>query len=323
MFGVVGVTRSPHARAPRRAAAAAVSILAAALMSACGGGDQVTKFVPDRLLSFGDETSVITATGRNYGINGVNADKTAVDCSVHKSWNQILANSFGLFFPECGGTAASTSRIFAQPGAKVADMKAQIDQVLAASGNRLGSKDLVSLLAGPNDLWAQYALYNGSNEPALIAAMEAAGTAYATQANRLADAGARVIVSTMPDQSLTPYAQAQKAAFTDTDRAALVKRLMTAFHTKLRVTLVNDGTRIGLVLADELVQQIVQYPASYEYANINSAACAVALPDCTSETLVSGAGPTNWLWADGTHLSAGGHSRLGEAARVRATGNPF
>lgn len=295
-----------------------------ALLAACGGGDQVKKFEPSRVLSFGDENSVITSSGQNYTINGLNTDKTAIDCGVNRIWNHILANSYGLSFPQCAGTASATnSRILAVPMAKVADVKTQIDQFLAI--DRFGDKDLVSVLVGQNDLWAQYALYNGSNEPALIAAMEAAGVLYAEQVNRMANAGARVIVSTIPDQSLTPYALAQKAALTDTDRAALIKRLMSAFHLKLRVTLINDGNRIGLVLADELTQQIVQFPASFNFTNINTAACAstAVLPNCTSATLVSGADSSAWLWSDSTHFSAGGHSRLGEAARVRATGNPF
>jgi outer membrane lipase/esterase len=295
-----------------------------ALLVACGGGDQVKKFEPVRVLSFGDENSVITSSGQNYSINGLNAEKTAIDCGLNRIWNQILANSYGLSFPQCVGAAsAANSRILAVPMAKVADVKTQIDQFLTT--DRFGSNDLVSVLVGQNDLWAQYALYNGSNEAALIAAMEAAGVLYAEQVNRVANAGARVIVSTMPDQSLTPFALAQKAALTDTDRAALIKRLMSAFHLKLRVTLINDGNRIGLVLADEMVQQIVQFPASFSYSNINTAAClsTAALPNCTSATLVTGADASAWLWSDGTHLSAGGHSRLGEAARSRATGNPF
>ena len=295
-----------------------------ALLVACGGGDQVKKFEPVRVLSFGDENSVITSSGQNYTINGLNASKTAIDCGLNRVWNQILANSYGLNFPQCAGTATVTnSRILAVPMAKVADVKTQIDQFLTV--DRFGSNDLVSVLVGQNDLWAQYALYNGSNEAALIAAMEAAGVLYAEQVNRMANAGARVIVSTMPDQSLTPFALAQRAAFADTDRAALIKRLMSAFHLKLRITLINDGNRIGLLLADELVQQIVQFPASFSYTNINTAAClsTAVLPNCTSATLVSGADPSGWLWSDSTHLSSGGHSRLGEAARVRATGNPF
>jgi outer membrane lipase/esterase len=300
--------------------AAATSVL----LAACGGGDQVKKFEPARVISFGDENSVITSSGANYSINGLNAAKTAVDCGLNRIWNQILANSYGLNFPQCaGGATVTNSRILATPSAKVADVKNQIDQFLTT--DRFASNDLVSVLVGQNDLWAQYALYNGSNETSLIAAMEAAGVLYAEQVNRVANAGARVIVSTMPDQSLTPFALAQKAANTDTDRAALIKRLMSAFHLKLRTTLINDGTRIGLVLADELTQQIVQFPANFSYTNTNTAAClsTAVLPNCTSATLVSGADPSGWLWSDATHFSAGGHSRLGEAARVRATGNPF
>jgi outer membrane lipase/esterase len=294
------------------------------LLVACGGGDQVKKFEPVRVLSFGDENSVITSSGQSYSINGLNAEKTAIDCGLNRIWNQVLANSYGLSFPQCAGTATVTnSRILAMPMAKVTDVRAQIDQFLTT--DRFGSNDLVSVLVGQNDLWAQYAFYNGSNEAALISAMEDAGVLYAEQVNRMANAGARVIVSTIPDQSLTPFALAQKAALTDTDRAALIKRLMSAFHLKLRLTLINDGNRIGLVLADELTQQIVQFPDSFSYSNTNTAAClsTAVLPNCTSATLVAGADANAWLWSDATHLSASGHSRLGEAARVRATGNPF
>jgi outer membrane lipase/esterase len=301
-----------------------ISAAVCALLAGCGGGDQVKKFEPGRVISFGDENSVLTSSGQNYSINGLNAAKTAIDCGVNRIWNQILANSYGLNFPQCAGAATATnSRILAAPSAKVADVKTQIDQFFTT--DRFASNDLVSVLVGQNDLWAQYALYNGSNEASLVSAMEAAGVLYAEQVNRMADAGARVIVSTIPDQSLTPFALAQKAAFTDTDRAALIKRLMTAFHLKLRITLLNDGNRIGLVLADELTQQIVQFPASFSYTNINTAAClsTAVLPTCTSATLVSGADASAWLWSDATHFSTGGHSRLGEAARVRATGNPF
>jgi phospholipase/lecithinase/hemolysin len=295
------------------------------LLVACGGGGgQVTKFVPGRVLSFGDEYSVITATGRNYSINGLNTEQATIDCGVHRVWNQILANANGLTFPECdGGQTAPVSRILATPGARVDDVQTQIDQFLAA--DRFAPNDLISVMAGPNDLWAQYALYDGSNETVLVAAMESAGRRLATQVNRVAQAGARVIISTMPDQSLTPLARAERAAYPETDRAALIKRLMTAFHTQLRLTIINDGTRVGLVLADELTQQIVDFPSSYNYDNIDTAACldSAVLPDCTSNTLNPGASPSNWLWADGTRPSPGFHSTWGESARVRLDNNPF
>ena len=320
LFRVTGFAEGLICRAGARAS---VLLALCVFLVACGGG-QVTEFVPGRALSFGDENSVITSSGRNYSINGLSPDQVTVDCGVHKVWNQILANAHGLVFPEClGGQASTVSRILAVPGAEAADVKTQIDQFLVADSFK--GNDLVSIMAGPNDVWAQYALYDGSNEAALIVAMENAGRVLATQVNRVALAGARVIISTMPDQSLSPLALAQKAADPAVDRAALIKRLMTAFHTQLRLNITNDGTRIGLVLADELTQQVVQFPSSYNYTNIDSNAClsSVALPNCTSDTLNPGATVSNWLWADGTHVSPAFHSSWGEAARVRVENNPF
>ena len=53
------------------------------------------------------------------------------------------------------------------------------------------------------------------------------------------------------------------------------------------------------------------------------AACAVALPDCTTNTLVLNAAANTWLWADNLHLGAQGHAQIGNAALTRAARNPF
>jgi len=39
------------------------AVLAATLLASCGGGTQVERFVPRRLISFGDEASVMSSTG--------------------------------------------------------------------------------------------------------------------------------------------------------------------------------------------------------------------------------------------------------------------
>ena len=58
---------------------AASLITAALLLTACGGGgEQVERFVPTRLIAFGDETSVIEdnlrdANGRKYAVNWATA----------------------------------------------------------------------------------------------------------------------------------------------------------------------------------------------------------------------------------------------------------
>jgi len=122
---------------------------------------------------------------------------------------------------------------------------------------------------------------------------------------------------------LTPFARAEKAAHTDVDRAALLSRLTAALNAALRVTIVNDGRKLGLVLGDEMSQAMVEHPSSFSIANATEAACTVALPDCTADTLVDAAASNTWLWADDLRLAYGGQYRLGVLAQNRARNNPF
>jgi len=100
-------------------------------------------------------------------------------------------------------------------------------------------------------------------------------------------------------------------------------RLTKKFNEAVRLDIVNDGTRIGLVLADEMFQSIATSPAANGFANVTQVVCTTAPPDCTSATLVTGGEAFTWLWASATLISAGGHSRLGNLAESRARINPF
>ena len=317
-----------------RRAALWAGALAGTLLASCGGGTQVEKFVPTRVLSFGDESSVIEdfnadANGRKYTVNSIKSDLVTLDCKANPNWVQYLATAYGMVFPQCNpdAVAAPASRIFAATNAKVADIATQVDQSVAASP--FNAKDLVTVLAGANDILAEYAKFPGVDEATLTANVELAGTNLAGQVNRIANAGGKVLISTVPDMGLTPYAVAQKAANTDTDRAALLTRLTTRFNAKLRANIENDGRKIGLLLLDELVQAIVKSPSTSGFVNVTAAACSAALPTCTTLTLVTDpittllASGDSWLWADDRHLSAGGQKGLGGLAATRASGNPF
>ena len=319
-------------RTPR--AALCVGLLASAMLASCGGGTQVERFAPTRVVAFGDESSVINVDGSKWTVNGV-VDATAsppgaIDCKTNPIWVQYLAVAYGLVFPQCNPDAvvAPVSRIYAAPNAKVADIAAQIDLSIAASA--FAAKDLVTVLAGANDILAEYAKFPGVDAATLQANLFGAGGALAVQVNRIADAGGKVLISTVPDMGLTPYAIAEHAANTDTDRAALLTSLTERFNAGLRTKIENDGRKIGLLLTDELVQAIVKSPsASGGFVNVTSAACSVALPSCTTLTLVTDpittllASGDTWLWADDRHLSAGGQKGLGGLAATRAVSNPF
>ena len=312
---------------PRSAAWLGATCLAV-LLASCGGGTQVERFAPTRLIVLGDEDSVINTDGSKYTVNATvsTTDNTLV-CTSNPIWVQALGNAYGFVFAQCNPNAATPSAfMYAAAGAKVDAIAGQVAQIGPLNGT-----DLVTLMAGRNDVLAQYARYPGVSEAQLSTELEATGASLAAEVNAIADAGGKVLISTVPDLGLTPFAYAERAANTDTDRAALLTRLTGRLNAKLRANIVNDGTRIGLLLADELVQVIVKYPATYSYVNVSEAAClsTAALPACNNNTLqpatatAAAATAANWLWADGTHLSAGGHGQLGTLAANRAAGNPF
>ncbi|RVT51599.1 SGNH/GDSL hydrolase family protein [Rubrivivax albus] len=309
-------------RSVRRTAKPLLAAVAAALLASCGGGtSQIEAFVADRLIVFGDETSALTADGRRYAVNTVTDG--VFDCSSQRIWVQALASIYDLAFAECNPDNVVTPQAFmrAAAGARVADVAAQVDAQLAGDG--VAGNTLVTVLAGTNDVLDLYAAFPDTTRSELLSQARARGAQLAVEVNRLVAAGARVIVSTAPDVGLTPYALAEKAAYTDIDRAALLTTLTSEFNAGLRTTVLNDGRYVGLVLADEMVQAMTISPSSFGLANIKDAACAVALPDCTTATLVAGADAATWLWADDLRLAFNAQNRLGILAINRARNNPF
>lgn len=296
--------------------------LAAGVLAACGGGtSQIDAFEAERLVVFGDETSALTADGRKYAVNVVTDGD--VDCASRPLWVQDLAEIYGLAFAECNpdNDAAPQAFMRAAAGARVADVTAQVDAQLAGDG--VAGKTLATILVGANDVIDLYTSFPAQSREALRSEARARGALAAREVNRLVDAGARVIVSTVPDMGRTPYALAEKAAHTDVDRAELITALTTEFNAGLRTTVLNDGRFVGLVLADEMVQAMVRSPSSFGLGNVEDAACAAALPDCSDATLVTGADPATWLWADDLRFAFNAQSRLGLLAVSRARNNPF
>jgi hypothetical protein len=68
---------------------------------------------------------------------------------------------------------------------------------------------------------------------------------------------------------------------------------------------------------------MVRLAGGFGVADFTTPLCTVALPDCSTQTLVSGGVATTWLWADDRRLAFIAQSRLGALAVARAVGNPF
>jgi lysophospholipase L1-like esterase len=321
-----------------RRARACAAIAAATLVAACGGSSGPTQtFHASRVIAFGDESSLLVDSGdhnaRKYSVNATVSvlDQTVV-CALNPLWIQGVANIYGLVFPECNNgsppVAAPVSRIRAALGARSADLGAQIDAQQAESP--LGAGDMTTVMVGKNDILALYAQYPAVSEDELVASAEAAGAETGRQVNRITDLGANVLLSTIVDMGVTPFAVQERAAHADTNRAALLTHLSSRYNAAMRATIVNDGRKIGLVLLDEFVSAVAAVPGTSGFTNATDPVCDLSKSqltppsslDCTAQTLVP-LGSGTYLWADNLHLSATGQSSLGSLAVSRAQNNPF
>jgi len=366
-------------------------------LAACGGGSQVSKFTPNKIVSFGDELSYLgeqtvqgqVIKGQKYGVNYLVTDyayytgttyesdstliaaragetysgapvysadidglrfiksedssgdathkrqtRTLWGCTVEgRLWMQILANGYGLGYATGCPSDKAGAVSYATVGAKAADVIAQ----LSAHKGELTSSTLVTVLAGQNDIIEQLAIYRATpgQLEAIKATLKSRGEQLGQAVNGLLGSGARVLIVTPPDLGKAPGAGSDATALT-----AMTQAFIDGF-TGINGVL-NDGNKIGLVKAFDLVQSIYANPSSYAL-NVLDRACdmtgrfkadgvtaTTSLLDCTysttapvNSTLVSGASMYTHLWASDWVLAPGGQARVGSLAYSRATANPF
>ena len=313
----------------------AVAVLAAAAaLASCGGGTyQVTAYVPTRILTFGDESNMLVGPqGQKYSIEGVNPATDLTDCSLLPLWNQVLASSYNLVYANCNTEAVADPGAIqlATLNATVDDLQKQVDAFRA--GDAFTSTDMVTIWVGAHDVLQAYA-ENGSNNDvnALTADMHTRGQTLAGIVNSIASTGAKVILLTIPDMGLSPFAATENERG-DFDRAALLTEMSDAFNRSLRSNVVNDGSKVGLVLPDDYVKAAVRNPAGFSLVAQPSvtAGCSnlAPLPECTQDTLITDLSlGTNdyhvFLWADATHLAPVAQQNIGNQAVSRAHSNPF
>lgn len=313
------------------------AVVCAALLAACGGStSQVISFVPDRLIALGDENSMIVNDGSNdgfrYTINDRRSSK-ADKCRAAPIIVQTVATNYGYAFAECNPDQVTPKAFsFAKAGALIEDPLTGLAAQFAAVA-KPGPTDLVTVLIGGNDIIAIYERVRAGtlSDGEAIEEAKRLGRSAAATISAMLTTGARALVMTVPDVSLTPYAL--KAGKTDANASSLLNRLSYDFNGSLRTSIVpNDGRYFGLVLADDIVAVMQQNPTTYLEApyNITDAACTTAdVKDCVltndtaTSTLVSGATLGNHLWASDRHIGPNAHLRIGQQALARAINNPL
>ena len=312
----------------------------AVLLTACGGDtSQVTRFLPDRVLALGDENSVIVNDGSNDGFRYTINDRrssTAGKCLAAPIVAQAVATHYGYAFAECNPNKLTPKAfIHARAGALIEDpltgLAAQLASV--ASVARLGPTDLMTVMIGTNDLIALYERVRagGLTGGQAIEEAQRLGRSAAAIISGALTTGARALVMTVPDVSLTPYAL--KAGKTDSNAGSLLHQMSYDFNGSLRTSILpKDGRNFGLVLADDIVAVMQQKPSGYLESpfNVTDAACTTAgvsgcvlSTDSAGTTLVAGATLASHLWASDRHFGPNAHARIGQQAVARAVNNPF
>jgi outer membrane lipase/esterase len=310
----------------------AVGALCIAAAAGCGGsGDTVEPFAPTGIVAFGDELSFLAPGGRKYSVNALE-DDGSISCDTYPLWTQVVARDFGMKFetdPCLEVDEVAKGRIFATPGAKVADVATQVDAFLVTATPT--SIQLALMWAGVNDILELYGQYPAQTESALAAQAATRGKALAEQANRVGLSGHPVVLVTMADMGLSPFA---RTAGIDAQRVLSV--LSREFNSAIHVNLLQDGRRVGIVFGEAEMQNATEVPSSYGYENVLFAACveSAPLPTCTTDTMVLPDLPATSvdegvntavrsLWADATRPGPSFQSRIGSLVLTRARNNPF
>jgi phospholipase/lecithinase/hemolysin len=272
---------------------------AGALLSACGSGDIVNALVPSRFISFGDGLSDVGQGGSRYTIN---------DGSVN-TWADRLASRYGLTLKAQASGGLGYAQGHAVDQALPRSLSAQIDAFLASQ--TLGGSDVVLLNLPMADVLGPVAAVKAGtlSEAAALTQVDTSGRAHVVQVKRLLAAGAKfVVVLGLYDMGKSPFAiaQGQVALFT-----SAAQKLNDAFKTDA----VSLGANLLFVDGAFLVNRNVLTGPSYGFVNINTAICTTASASaCNSTTLLAGATASQYLWADGVHMTPSGNQQLGDYA---------
>ena len=311
----------------RRLGAVLVTGLAALTLASCGGGTQAKKFVPESLVVFGDEFSLITSDGiagvaanegATYGVASFESGSSGpYDCEAHYNWVMLFADSVGFRFAnECSKLLSARAdlktavmlandpvdvRVDNDTSVDLAVTNAGADAISArmqANLSLLNKGTLVTVNAGRADIVKAYRAYLAS--PASLSVLEAqlgqTGRRFARSLKPVVNTGARVLLILSPGLGESPLAKADAANLVD--NKAAMKALSMAFNTglELEAATVATGQQLGLVRLDQVqdlfVSQFKLYGTgnAYGLVNIDSPACATpaqSAPLCLDSALVT------------------------------------
>jgi phospholipase/lecithinase/hemolysin len=278
------------------------------------------------------------------------------DCAAETGLNSVIPGfaEAATFHADCYNYAQGGARVTdpvgpgnvntypSDPGGALGQLTVpvftQIQNHLGKTGGKFAADDLVTVLAGGNDVFMNMAVFQAQvgagMDPtaAATAAATAMGTAGAQLAGYikamiLANGATRVVVVNLPDVSQTPYALSAEASFPGV--SAVINSLVTTFNQQLSDGLKDAGS--GVLLVDAYTQGRAQTanPAVYGITNVTTPACDLAKTQaggvplatslvCTSSTLISG-DVSHYEYADSVHPTPYGYQLLAQYVIQRMT----
>jgi phospholipase/lecithinase/hemolysin len=291
------------------------TVVAAALLSACGGASStVDPFVATRVIAFGDGFNNVDANGS--GLSTVRTTDTAATPIVYVTDDTIagrIAARYGIVVKPVTATgganplAATGGFSYATANARVSDVATattgQIDTFLASAGGAVAKKDLIIIAVGNWDIY--YAVIAGATS------MDANTTALVAAIQRLTSAGAEHVVVMPPiNMARTPWATTYVTAHPSTTRTmiqnlsnsaassfnfSLLAKLTTAYRQDHKPVVFLDRTTdfnsfAGSVAADG---STVGNYSGISLTNLSTAVCTTASPAAGCNLSVGAGGLIN------------------------------
>ncbi len=208
-------------------------------------------------------------------------------------------------------------------------LQEQMATHLANTGGSYTGKELVTVLAGANDIFMELAFLGqpgGAQTPteAVTNVATAGATLGALIKSLVVGKGAKyVLVLNVPDVAATPFAKSQPAQI-----QGLIAAMTQAFNAQLAAQLAGvPGVLLGDAYAES--QAIVANPAQYAVTNTTTPACgpnALSNPPtspgtalvCNASNIIK-ADVSKYYFADDVHPTPYGHQLLSQfAAKVMA-----
>jgi outer membrane lipase/esterase len=343
----------------------ATTAIAAVLMAGCGGGGGETSSNPrgfKEMISFGDSLSDV-GTHAVGAVAAAGGGKYTVNSATAKNWTQLVAPQFGLAVPcpaQTGLDSAATPGFmvpivnnpactnYAQGGSRVTDptgpgnrnwpdpasnfvgqltvpVLTQMQRSLTNKGGNYNGTELITVLAGGNDIFAQVgAVQVGATTTfAAVTNMGVAGGQLAAYIDQLLlQRGAKsVVVVNLPDVSKTPFALSPSNPAGTT---ALISAMVTTFNQQLAAGLAGKSNYIIVDAYQESINQfnaVIAGPGrnnnAYGIDNGTTPACgATGALVCTTANTTALGDVSRYQYADGVHPTPFGYELLAKFVLV-------